>query len=61
VTRYNEELAKCASREDVVAMAGGHEVVIVRSRSGLLHYVNGTGKAFPELENAIAFAEENPT
>jgi hypothetical protein len=61
VPRYNEELAKCASREDVVAMAGGHEVVIVRSRSGLLHYVNGTGKAFPELESAIAFAEENPT
>jgi hypothetical protein len=27
---------------------------------GLLHYINGTGKAFAELESAIQFAEENP-
>jgi hypothetical protein len=61
VTRYNEELTKRASREDVVATAGGHEVAIVQSPFGLLYYVNGTGKTFPELESAIAFAEENPT
>jgi hypothetical protein len=60
VTRYNEELAKRASRETVVVTAAGHEVVTVQSPFGLLHYVDGTGKAFPELESAIAFAEENP-
>jgi hypothetical protein len=61
MTRYNEELAKYASQEDVTAVAGGREVFVVQSCSGLLHYVNGTGKAFPELESAIAFAEEDPT
>ena len=60
VTRYNEEMARQASRERVVASAGGHEVVIVQSRFGALHFVDGTGNSFPELESAIAFAEENP-
>ena len=53
-------MAKRASRENVVATAAGHEVVMVQSRFGLLHYVDGTGKAFVALENAIQFAEQNP-
>jgi hypothetical protein len=34
--------------------------VTAHSSNGLLHYINGTGKAFVELESAIQFAEENP-
>jgi hypothetical protein len=44
----------------VVATAAGHEIVIAHSSYGLLHYINGTGKAFAGLESAIHFAEENP-
>jgi len=50
-------LVKRASRENVVATAAGHEIVLVEGRFGLLHYVDGTGKAFPALESAIEFAE----
>jgi hypothetical protein len=60
VIRYNEELAKTTSRETVVATAAGHEIVTAYSSYGPLHYINGTGKAFAELESAIQFAEENP-
>jgi hypothetical protein len=60
VIRYNEELAKTTSREMVVATAAGHEIVTAHSPCGLLHYINGTGKVFAELESAIQFAEENP-
>jgi hypothetical protein len=60
VIRYNEELAKNTSREKVVATAAGHEIVAAHSSYGALHYVNGTGKAFAELESAIEFAEEHP-
>ena len=60
VIRYNEELAKTTSRKMVVATAAGHEIVTAHSSYGLLHYINGTGKAFIELESAIQFAEENP-
>ena len=60
VTRYNQEMAKRASRENVVTTGAGHEVVMVQSRVGLLHYVDGTGKAFVALESAIQFAEQNP-
>jgi len=60
VIRYNEELAKTTSREMVVATAAGHEIVTAHSPYGLLHYINGTGKVFAELESAIQFAEENP-
>ena len=60
VKQYNEEMAKRASRENVIAKAAGREIVIVQSRSGSLHYVDGTGKAFAALESAIQFAEENP-
>jgi len=60
VRRYNEEMAKRASRENVVATAGGREIILVQGRSGSLHYVDGTGKAFPALESALAFAEGNP-
>jgi hypothetical protein len=35
--------------------------VTAHSFYGLLHYINGTGKAFAELESAIQFAEENPS
>ena len=55
VIGYNEELAKTTSREMVVATAAGHEIVTAHSS-----YINGTGKAFAELESAIQFAEENP-
>ncbi len=60
VIRYNEELAKTTSREMVVATTAGHEIVTAHSSYGVLHYINGTGKAFVELESAIQFAEENP-
>jgi hypothetical protein len=60
VIRYNEELAKTTSREKVVASAAGHEIVTAHSPYGPLHYVNGTGKAFAELQSAIQFAEEYP-
>jgi len=61
VIRYNEELAKTTSRETVVATVAGHEIVTAHSSYGLLHYINGTGKAFAELESAIQFAQENPS
>jgi hypothetical protein len=48
VDRYNEELAKTTSREMVVDAAAGHK--IVTAQYGLLHCINGTGKAFAELE-----------
>ena len=57
---YNEVLAKTTSREMIVATAAGHEIVIAHSSYGLLHHINGTGKAFAKLESAIQFAEENP-
>jgi hypothetical protein len=60
VIRYNDELAKTTSREKVVATAAGHEIVTAHGSYGPLHYINGTGKAFAELESAIQFAEENP-
>ena len=61
VIRYNEELAKTTGRDTVVATAAGHEIVMAySSNSGPLHYINGTGKVFAELESAIQFAEENP-
>jgi hypothetical protein len=34
VREYNEEMAKRASRENVIAKAAGREIVIVQSRSG---------------------------
>jgi hypothetical protein len=60
VIRYNEELAKAPSRETIVATAAGHEIVTMQSSYGPLHCINGTGKAFADLESAIQFAEENP-
>jgi hypothetical protein len=60
VIRYNEELAKNTGREKLVATAAGHEIVTTFSSDGPLHYVNGTGKVFAELESAIEFAEEHP-
>ena len=60
VIGYNEELAKTTSREMVVVTAAGHEIVTAHSSYGLLHYINGTGKAFAELGSAIQFADENP-
>jgi hypothetical protein len=60
VIRYNEELGKTTSQETVVATAAGHEIVRAHCSTGLLHCINGTGKAFVELESAIQFAEENP-
>ena len=44
----------------VVVTAAGHEIVTAHSSYGLLHYINGTGKAFAELGSAIRFAEGNP-
>jgi hypothetical protein len=52
VIRYNEELAKTTSRETVVATAAGHEIVTAHCSYGLVDYINGTGKAFAELESA---------
>ena len=34
----------------VVDAAAGHKIVTAHSSYGLLHYINGTGKAFAELE-----------
>ena len=50
VVLYNEELAKTTSREMVVDAAAGHKIMTAHSSYGLLHYINGTGKAFAELE-----------
>ncbi len=50
VVLYNEELAKTTSREMVVDAAAGRKIVTAHSSYGLLHYINGTGKAFAELE-----------
>ena len=34
----------------VVDEAAGHKIVTAHSTYGLLHYINGTGKVFAQLE-----------
>jgi len=46
VKRYNEELAKRASQENVVAPAAGHEIVLVELASGHNSPPQGPGALF---------------
>lgn len=55
---YNRQLRE-HRRKSVVATINGHDIYPVGTRFGRLFVVGGTDKAFPQLEQAKAYAERS--